>query len=119
MALVWPLLGFWVALAPDSGPELGVLVELGVAAEAVVLCVDAPAELLASVGLLLPPPDDFPALAFTVSSSFTCLTPAMDFAMSRARFLSAFEATLPVSMAVPFVTETCTFENAGSWLNFA
>ena len=38
----------------------------------------------------------------------------MDFAISFARFLSAFEATVPVIMAVPLVTETCTLANAGS-----
>src|SRR5207302_709894 len=41
----------------------------------------------------------------------------MDFAMSFACFLSAFEATVPVIMAVPLVIETCTFANAGSWPN--
>lgn len=61
---------------------------------------------------------DFPALGFTVSCSFTCLTPASDFARSLARFLSALAGTEPVMSAVPFVTETCTFANAGSWLNF-
>jgi hypothetical protein len=60
---------------------------------------------------------DLPALALTVNCSFTCFTPAIDFAMSFARFLSAFEATVPVIMAVPLVTETCTFAKAGSWLN--
>lgn len=58
-----------------------------------------------------------PALGFTVSCSFTCFTPETDFATSFARFSSALEATVPVMSAVPFVTDACTFTNAGSWLN--
>ena len=112
VALVW-LFGFAVEFAAVSVLELGAA-ELDPAADAVVLS-DELLVLLAFVGLLLPWSDDLPpALAFTVSCSLTCLTPVRDFASSRARFLSAFEATVPVSIAVPFETETCTFENAGS-----
>jgi hypothetical protein len=70
---------------------------------------------LAFVGLLLLA--EVPALVLMVNCSFTCFTPAIDFAISLARFLSAFDATVPVSMAVFRVTDTCTFEKAGSWLN--
>jgi len=62
--------------------------------------------LLALVSPLLLLPLELPVLAFTVSWSFTCLMPAIDFAASSARFLSAFEATVPVIRAVRLVTET-------------
>jgi len=74
--------------------------------------------LLALVGWLLLLAFGVPALVLMFSCSFTCFTPAMDFAVSFARFLSAFEVTVPVMVTVPLVTETCTLENAGSWLNF-
>jgi len=72
---------------------------------------------LAVVGLLLLLAEP-PAVALTVRCSSTFFIPAMDFAISLARFLSAFEVTVPVSMAVWLVTDTCTLAKAGSWLNF-
>jgi hypothetical protein len=101
-----------------SGLEVGV-VALGVAAAAVLLLsVADDAALLAFAGLLLLLVE-VPVLAFTVNCSFTCFTPLRDLAISLARFLSALLATVPVSVAVPLVTETCTPANAGSWLNLA
>jgi hypothetical protein len=125
VALVCPLLGFVASGIPEAVLDaLGVgAVELlefefGVAVEALVLCpVVLAVPALASVWPLLLLVVDFPALVLTVNCSFTCFTPAMDLAISFARFLSAFEGTVPVTMAVPLVTETCTFANAGSWPN--
>lgn len=52
-------------------------------------------------------PDElFIAPAWTVRSSFTFFTPLTDFAISFAFFLSSLEATVPVSLAVPFSTST-------------
>lgn len=89
--LVVELLG--VALALDAGAaDAAALVELlGV--------------LFALAGLLLLLAD-FPALESTFNCSWTCLTPLADFARSFAFFLSSLEATVPVSVATPFVTET-------------
>jgi len=97
-------------------PALDVEATLGGIAEAL----DSLEELggvLAVVGLLLPLAEP-PALALTVRCSSTFFIPAMDFAISLARFLSALDATVPVRMAVRLVTDTCTLANAGSWLNF-
>jgi hypothetical protein len=105
VALVCPLLGFAVELTPVSVLALGVLEDAGAAADALVLCVAvAPVELLASVGLLLLV--EFPELALTDSWSCTCFMPLIDLARSPARFLSACEGTVPVMVAVWFVTET-------------
>jgi hypothetical protein len=123
VALVCPLLGFVASGIPEAVLDAPGVVELlefkfGAALETLVL---SPAVLavpaLASVWSLLLLVVDLPALVLTVNCSFTCFTPAIDFAISFARFLSAFEATLPVIIAVPLVTETCTVANAGSWLN--
>ena len=97
---------------------MGAVVELepevlGAIAEAL-LSLEDPEEVLALVGLLLPGVELPPALALMVRCSSTFLIPAMDFASSFARFLSAFEATVPVSIALWFVTEICTLANAGS-----
>lgn len=125
VALASPLLGLLAAAAGEAlldevGAGFAELPELefGVPVEALVLSPAVLVPVLASVWSLLLLVVDLPALVLTVSCSFTCFTPAMDFAVSFARFLSAFEATVPVIMAVPLVTETCTLANAGSWLNF-
>jgi len=89
----------------------------GVAADALLVPEVEDAALLAFVGLLLLLV--VPALEFTCNCSLTCLMPVIDFAISLARFLSALFATVPVSIAVLLVTDTCTLANAGSWLNFA
>jgi len=91
---------------------------LGGIAEASLTLEDVPLGALAVVGLLLPVVDPPPAVAFTVRCSSTFLIPATDFAISLARFLSALDTTVPVSIAVWLVTDTCTLANAGSWLNF-
>jgi hypothetical protein len=121
VALVCPLLGVVEEPAPASEVKVGAAEALDVEAAALPLGV-LPA-LLASAGLLLllddpapePEPDPAPEEApLIVNCSFTCFTPAIDLATSLARFLSAFDATLPVIIAVPFVTDTCTFAKAGS-----
>lgn len=103
------MFGAVVELEPDV---------LGAIAEALLSLEDVAVEVLALVGLLLPGVELPPALALMVRCSSTFLIPAKDFANSFARFLSAFEATVPVSIAFWLVTDTCTFANAGSWLNF-
>ena len=116
--LVCPLLGL-VLDAAELGAVEALLEEVCDAlalVSDVELGVVADAPVLALVGLLLLA--DVPALVLMVNCSFTCFTPLIDFAISLARFLSAFDATVPVSMAVWRVTETCTLEKAGSWPNF-
>jgi len=98
-------------------PAFEVEATLGGIAEAL-LSLDVPLDVLALVGLLLGGVELPLALALTVKCSSTFFTPATDFASSFARFLSAFEATVPVSIAFWFVTDTWTLANAGSWLNF-
>ena len=100
----------WEALALASGVVLGAVAVLepevlGAIAEAL-LSFEDPEEMLALVGLLLPGVELPPALALMVRCSSTFLIPAMDFATSFARFLSAFEETVPVSIAFWFVTDT-------------
>lgn len=95
----------WEPLALASGVVLGAVPELDVEAlggiaEALLSLEVVPLELLAVVGLLLPVVEPPPAVALTERCSSTFLTPATDFAISLARFLSAFDATLPVSIAV-------------------
>ena len=107
------------ALALASGVVLGAVAALeldvlGAIAEALLSLENVPPEVLALVGLLLPGVVLPPALAIMVRCSSNFLIPAMDFATSFARFLSAFEATVPVSIAFWFVTDTCTLANAGS-----
>jgi hypothetical protein len=70
--------------------------------------------LLEELGLLAEPdpdiPEDAPAPALETSRlSFTFFTPATDFAIFFASFLSSLLATVPVSFTVPFSTSTCTF----------
>jgi hypothetical protein len=111
----------WDGFALASGVVLGAVgelelaAELGGIAEALLPLEDVLLGALALVGLLLLA--ELPAAALTVRCSSTFLIPDMDFAISLARFLSALEETVPVSIAVWFVTDTCTFANAGSWLN--
>ena len=123
VALVCPLAGF-----VEFGAEAALLSELGeagagefgLAAEpegTVELPLDpelTPAFVgLLSLALFVEPP----VLGFTVNCSFTCFTPAIDLAISLARFLSALAATDPVIVAVPFETDTCTLAKAGSCPN--
>ena len=78
--------------------ELEVAAELGGIAEALLSLEGVPLGALALVGLLLLA--ELPAVALTVRCSSTFLIPDMDFAISLARFLSALEETVPVSIAV-------------------
>ena len=68
-------------------------------AEALLSFDDVPVEVLALVGLLFAGAEP-PAVALTVRCSSTFFIPAMDLAISLARFLSALDATVPVSIAV-------------------
>lgn len=125
VALVSALLGFVAVLGALEalgveasvwalGVDPALTSALGVGVLDAVALSEPDTPLPAVAGLLLLLPFEVPALALMVNCSFTCLTPATDFAISFARFLSAFEETLPVSIALPLVTETCTLENAGS-----
>lgn len=79
-------------------PALEVEATLGGIAEAL-LSLDLPLGVLALVGLLFGGVELPLALALTVRCSSTFLIPAIDLASSLARFLSALEATVPVSIA--------------------
>jgi hypothetical protein len=95
-----------------SAPAVGEVALGGVVDDVLLSLVDA-AAVLALVGLLLPLVV-VPAFALMLNCSLTCFTPLRDLAISLARFLSALLATVPVSVAVPPVTDTCTLANAGS-----
>jgi len=94
-------------------PALDVEATLGGIAEALLSFSNEDVPVLAVVGLLLLFGESS-AAPFIVSCSSTFFIPAIDFAVSLARFLSAFDATEPVSTAVWLVTDTCMFANAGS-----
>ena len=111
LAELGALEALWEGLALVSGVVLGAVAELDVEvlggmAEALLSLEVVPLEVPTVVGLLLPVVEPPPAVAFTVRCSSTFLIPATDFAISLARFLSALDATLPVSMALWFVTDT-------------
>jgi hypothetical protein len=107
--VLWEELALGEELALASGVVLGAVAEpevdaaLGGMAEALlsleVEVEDVALGALALVGLLLLLAEP-PAVALIVKCSSTFLIPAIDFAISLARFLSALEATVPVSIAV-------------------
>jgi hypothetical protein len=95
-------------LDPDSLPAaelLGAALAVDAEADGAEVLVELLGVLLAFAGLLLLLAD-FPALESTFNCSCTRFTPVADLARSLAFFLSSFEATVPVRVATPLVTDT-------------
>jgi hypothetical protein len=93
---LWPLVVL-LAVLPEMLPDvLGAVEVLPAVAPA------APALLVAA------------AFSSTFKLFFTDWTPATDFAISLARFLSSLLATVPSSVTFPLSTEICTPLSAGS-----
>ena len=72
---------------------------------------------LDGVAAALPAPEEALAAETVSSLSSTFLTPETDFASFLASFLSSLLATLPLSFAVPLLTEICTPCRAGLLAN--